>query len=159
NRSPTPEAEVFEKFAIPKAPFKRLSKQILNEVRPGWRLRAVALEALQAAAEGYITGLFSGCSSSCAVRKSSTIKVEDMKLVLNIQECLKRPLGSRLRRHVLRDEPVPSRNRVFSSSTDETNEVLKRISKEKGKLGLFRQSSVDLQFYWNYFRSCERKII
>ncbi|CAG7828066.1 unnamed protein product, partial [Allacma fusca] len=25
NRSPTPEAEVFEKFAIPKAPFKRLS--------------------------------------------------------------------------------------------------------------------------------------
>lgn len=68
---------------IPKAPFRRLVKEIIEELlNPGetLRIQSAALDALQEVSESYIVEVFQE-SVHCAVHaKRSTLIVEDMHL-------------------------------------------------------------------------------
>ena len=70
-----------------KLPFQRLSREIVQTLKPGDNLRfeSTALLALQEASEAYITGLFED-TNLCAIHaKRVTILPKDMKLARRIR--------------------------------------------------------------------------
>ena len=70
---------------IPKAPFKRLVREVCQEFRNDIRWQASAIDAMQEAAEQYLTSLF-GDSQLCAVHaKRITIQSEDLALARRIR--------------------------------------------------------------------------
>lgn len=74
------------KFLIPKLPFARLVKEIIMTFVPyDYRIRALALEALQEAAEMYMVQFFED-SVLCAVHaKRVTLMANDLQLVRRIR--------------------------------------------------------------------------
>jgi len=73
---------------IAKLPFKRLVKEIVQDVTGGveeWRFKASAVAALQEAAEYYLVGLMED-TNACAIHgKRITIMPKDMRLALRLR--------------------------------------------------------------------------
>ena len=70
---------------IKKKPFQRLTKEIADKIRPGWRFQSEAVRALQEAAEAYVVGLFED-TNLCAIHaKRVTIMPKDMQLARRIR--------------------------------------------------------------------------
>lgn len=70
---------------IKRAPFARLVRSIVDDVRPGLRLQSNALAALQEASEAYMVGLFED-TNLCAIHaKRVTIGPGDMRLARRIR--------------------------------------------------------------------------
>ena len=70
---------------IRKAPFARTCKEVLQSYKMDARMQAVALEALQEAAEAYLVGLFED-TNLCAVHaKRVTIMQKDMQLARRLR--------------------------------------------------------------------------
>ena len=73
---------------IPKAPFKRLVKEILSQQGDGdvIRIQAEAIDVLQEAVEAYMFSLFNG-TNECAIHaKRTTVRIKDMKLARRLSE-------------------------------------------------------------------------
>ena len=71
---------------IPKLPFQRLIKNIMEDVAPpGFRMQSAALFALQEAAEAYLTGLFEDTQLVAIHGQRITIFKKDMDLVRRIR--------------------------------------------------------------------------
>jgi histone H3 len=65
---------------IRKLPFQRLVKEIAGDEKEGIRFQSVAIEALQVAAEAYLSGLFED-TNLCAIHGNRvTILLKDMQL-------------------------------------------------------------------------------
>lgn len=71
------------KFCLPKFPFSRIIREILMEnTEVNMKVEKKALEALQEAAEIYITQLFEDCCLCSQHAKRITVRPADMKLCL-----------------------------------------------------------------------------
>ena len=71
---------------IPKLPFSRLVREIARGQRTELRFQSTALEALQEAAEAYLTSLFED-TQLCAIHAGRvTIQPKDMQLARRIRE-------------------------------------------------------------------------
>ena len=73
---------------IKKAPFIRLVKEILHDklARTEIRMQCIAVEALQEAAEYYITNLFDDANLCALHAKRITLQPKDMQLAMRIRE-------------------------------------------------------------------------
>ena len=70
---------------MPRAPFQRLVKEIVNKIDPELRVSLQGLAAIQESAEAYIVGLFED-TQLCAVHaKRVTIMPKDMQLARRIR--------------------------------------------------------------------------
>lgn len=70
---------------IRQAPFRRLVREIANEITPDLRFQSTALQALQEAAESYLVGLFED-TNLCAIHaRRVTIQPKDMQLARRIR--------------------------------------------------------------------------
>lgn len=74
-----------EKFLIPLLPFRRLTKEILDEMAPSMRITSSALGALQTATEAYITGLIEDGYLCTLHRERVTIQAKDLHLATTIR--------------------------------------------------------------------------
>ncbi|XP_045581041.1 putative histone H3.3-like type 3 isoform X2 [Procambarus clarkii] len=70
---------------VPKLPFSRLIREVLNEQGKEYRIQTLALMALQEAAECYIIGLLEMANLCSIHAKRVTIYPQDMKLVRRIR--------------------------------------------------------------------------
>jgi histone H3 len=69
---------------IPKLPFQRLVREIMQEFKSDFRFQAVALGALQEAAEAFLVALFEN-TNLCAIHaKRVTIMPRDINLARRI---------------------------------------------------------------------------
>jgi histone H3/H4 len=73
-------------LVIPKAPFTRLCKEVLQDVKPSFRIQATAIGALQESSEQFLTGTMEDCSLVAAHAKRVTIQPKDMQLVLRLRK-------------------------------------------------------------------------
>ena len=72
-------------FCIPKAPFRRLVREIASEYKPGIRFQPEAMMALQEVTEVYLTELFAN-TKLCAMHDNRrTIAAKDMQLARKIK--------------------------------------------------------------------------
>ncbi|GCA62091.1 histone H3/CENP-A [Kipferlia bialata] len=74
---------------FPRLSFARLVKEIASKyasVADGYRWQEQALEALQAAAEAFMIGLFEDGNLCCLHAKRVTIMAKDMMLVCRLRE-------------------------------------------------------------------------
>ena len=71
---------------IRKAPFARLCKEVLQEYNNEMRMAAVALEAIQDAAEQYLTSIFEDSNLAAIHAKRVTIMPKDMQLVRRLRQ-------------------------------------------------------------------------
>ena len=71
---------------IRKAPFARLCKEVLQEYNNEMRMAAVALEAIQEAAEQYLTSIFEDSNLAAIHAKRVTIMPKDMQLVRRLRQ-------------------------------------------------------------------------
>lgn len=70
---------------IPKAPFRRLVREISSSVKETIRMRATAIEALQEAAESYVISVV-GDANLCAIHaKRVTLFPRDLHLALKLR--------------------------------------------------------------------------
>jgi histone H3 len=70
---------------IPKAPFRRLVREISSSVKETIRMRSTAIEALQEAAESYIISVI-GDANLCAIHaKRVTLFPRDLHLALKLR--------------------------------------------------------------------------
>jgi histone H3 len=70
---------------IPKAPFRRLVREMASSIKETIRMRSTALEAIQEAAEAYITSVI-GDANLCAIHaKRVTLFPRDMHLALKLR--------------------------------------------------------------------------
>lgn len=70
---------------IPKMPFQRLVREIVQSHNDEFRIQAAALGAIQEAAEAYLTGLFED-TNLCAIHaKRVTTMAKDMQLARRIR--------------------------------------------------------------------------
>ncbi len=73
------------KLLMPRAPFQRLVRNITVALVPDLRFASTALDALQEAAEGYLTGLFED-TQLCAIHANRlTIMKKDLNLARRIR--------------------------------------------------------------------------
>ena len=70
---------------IPRAPFFRLVREIMQGYKDNWRIQMAALSALQEAAEAYLVGLFEDANLACIHAKRVTIMNRDVKLARRIR--------------------------------------------------------------------------
>ena len=70
---------------IRKAPFYRLVKDILFAQQPMYRIRAQAVNAIQEAAETYLTELYEDANLCAIHAKRITIMVKDMQLARRLR--------------------------------------------------------------------------
>ena len=70
---------------IPRLPFSRLVREVVGSFRFGLRMTSSSLEALQEAAEAYMTQYFEDTLLCCIHGKRVTIMVKDMQLVRRIR--------------------------------------------------------------------------
>lgn len=70
---------------IPKLPFRRLIKELIHDYNVNLRLTETAADALQEAAEDYLTTLFSDVQLMAIGGKRKGIQVKDMKIVAHMQ--------------------------------------------------------------------------
>lgn len=71
---------------IPKAPFQRLVREITAEYRAEFRWQLIAMEALQHAAEGFLTALLADANLCALHAKRTTIHPKDIALARRIRE-------------------------------------------------------------------------
>ncbi|KAG4071755.1 hypothetical protein HA402_011909 [Bradysia odoriphaga] len=71
---------------IPKLPFSRLVREIMQQQKETYRLSVVALDALQEACEFYLTHLFSDAYLLTYHRRRVTLDRSDIRMVLHIRE-------------------------------------------------------------------------
>ncbi|KAJ6642199.1 histone H3-like centromeric protein cid [Pseudolycoriella hygida] len=71
---------------IPKLPFSRLVKEIMQRQKESFRITATALSALQEAVELYLTYLFSDAYLLTYHRHRVTLDRTDIRLVLHIRQ-------------------------------------------------------------------------
>ncbi|KAB8291614.1 hypothetical protein EYC80_006414 [Monilinia laxa] len=73
---------------IPKAPFHRLVREIIEDISPSFRIQRLALNALQEVAEAALVTEFE-MTNLCAIHaKRVTIQVKDMALVRNLRRIM-----------------------------------------------------------------------
>ncbi|XP_076755944.1 histone H3-like, partial [Xylocopa sonorina] len=75
-------------FVLPKAPFARLVKEIINTLFPSSsviRIQVTALEALQEALEAYIVQFFEDCYLLTMHAKRVTLQINDMFLMRRLR--------------------------------------------------------------------------
>lgn len=65
---------------IPKAPFRRLVREIVQQHKPDARISETACEALQESTEMYVTGLFEDTVLFTAHRNRVTVQPSDLNL-------------------------------------------------------------------------------
>lgn len=65
---------------IPRAPFRRLVKEILRKCNSGTRIRNIAIEALQESSELYISTLFEDALLLTGHRQRATLQNSDLQL-------------------------------------------------------------------------------
>lgn len=70
---------------IPKAPFQRVVRELAQNIHKSIRFQAAALDALQEAAESYLTGLFEDTNLCALHGKRSSIMPKDIKLAQRIR--------------------------------------------------------------------------
>lgn len=70
---------------IRKLPFQRLVKEIAQNFKQDLRFQSAAIEALQAASEAYLTGLFEDVNMCAIHAKRVTIMSKDISLALRIR--------------------------------------------------------------------------
>ncbi len=70
---------------IRKAPFQRLVIAILKSLNTDFRIRSLALEALQSACEDYVTGFFEDINVCALHANRVTVMVKDLYLVKRIR--------------------------------------------------------------------------
>jgi histone H3 len=74
---------------IPAKPFCRLVKDILSELSSGkdapYRMQSKALEAVQEAAEAYMTGIFEDCNLVAIHARRVTVMSKDLALICRIR--------------------------------------------------------------------------
>ncbi|XP_076272750.1 histone H3.3C-like [Rhynchophorus ferrugineus] len=73
------------KLCIPKLCFARLVREIFQNFNADYRIQALALEALQEAAEWYIVNLLTDANRCCAHAGRVTLQPRDIHLVLDIR--------------------------------------------------------------------------
>lgn len=72
-------------FLLPKAPFRRLVREVAAEIRPDSRFTDNALGALQTVAESYLTNLFTVANGLACHGSRITVKPIDMAFALVIR--------------------------------------------------------------------------
>lgn len=70
---------------IPKAPFQRLVKEVLQEQKEGTRLQLDALKVLQEASEAYLVDLFEAAQLCAIHAKRITLMNKDIQLAQRIR--------------------------------------------------------------------------
>ena len=73
---------------IPKAPFCRLVKEIVNDGRMGEKalsMQSVAVQALQEATEAFLTQLFTDSNELCIHAGRTTIQPKDLRLAARMR--------------------------------------------------------------------------
>lgn len=73
------------KLLISRAPIERLIREVTEDVSPGKRLQASAIDAIQAAAEDYIVQLFEDANLLAIHAKRKTIFAKDIQLARRIR--------------------------------------------------------------------------
>ena len=68
-----------------KLPFQRLVREIAQDHRNDLRFQSAAIEALQTAAEAYLTTLFEDANLCCIHAKRVTVMPKDIKLAMRIR--------------------------------------------------------------------------
>jgi histone H3 len=66
---------------IPKTPFTRLCKEVLQQFNTEYRIQATAVAAIQEASEQFLTGMYEDCRLLAIHGKRVTIMPKDMRLV------------------------------------------------------------------------------
>lgn len=70
---------------IPRAPFHRLTREILQDTNSEMRIAGEAVDALQESSEMFITQLFEDAKISAIYCKRVTVEPRDLKLVQYLQ--------------------------------------------------------------------------
>lgn len=70
---------------IPRAPFHRLIREILQDTNSEMRIAGEAVNALQESSEMYITQLFEDATLVTITRKCVTVEPRDLKVVQYLQ--------------------------------------------------------------------------
>lgn len=70
---------------ISRAPFHRLTREILQDTNSEMRIAGEAVDALQESSEMFITQLFEDAKISAIYRKRVTVEPRDLKLVQYLQ--------------------------------------------------------------------------
>lgn len=86
------------KMIIAKAPFRRLVREITNDLLPpgsaNYRITKQAFDALQAAAEDYLSRKFKDATTCAVINNRQAVLLRDWKLALALEEGNKRPLSN-----------------------------------------------------------------
>lgn len=70
---------------IPKVAFQRFVKEIAHDINHGLRFQSATINALQEAAEGYLTSVFDD-SNQCAIHAGRvTLTIKDIQLAMRIR--------------------------------------------------------------------------
>jgi len=69
---------------IPRAPFQRLVREVMQEFKSDYRFKVDALGALQEASEAFLVGLFEDANLCCIHAKRVTIMPRDIQLARRI---------------------------------------------------------------------------
>ena len=99
---------------IPTMAFLRLARELLLECKPGLRIQANAIAALQEATEAYLVGLFNDANLCAIHAKRVTLQTKDMQLALRIRGDLQVSIKTRKEvrgaqgRHERQSVPLPS---------------------------------------------------
>lgn len=124
------------KTIIAKAPFRRLVREIANDLIPpgsaNYRITKQAFDALQAAAEDYISRKFKDATTCAVINNRQAVLLRDWKLALALEEGNKRPLSNMeyskytgLSVHGMSQKPLSTPNtnsKSKSKSKSESNE-------------------------------------
>jgi histone H3 len=72
---------------IPKAPFQRLVKEIVNEIEPDTRMSLQGLEMLRCDAENFLVAMYEKAQVQAIHAKRVTVMSKDIRLVRYLDEC------------------------------------------------------------------------
>ncbi|KOB70410.1 histone H3 [Operophtera brumata] len=70
---------------VPQLAFQRVVREIVAEVKPGFRFQPAALGTLQKASEAFLVGLFQDINLCAIHAKRTTIMIKDMRLARRIR--------------------------------------------------------------------------
>ena len=73
---------------MPKAPFARLVKELIREIKPDWRVTGTALDVLQEAAEAFIVRFMEDANLCAIHKKLVTVDKNSMKLAGLLQKTM-----------------------------------------------------------------------
>lgn len=110
---------------LPRAPVKRLIREIAQPYRDELRFSKQAMEALQEASESYIVDLFADANVAAIEHERKTVTARDIRLALLMRHDVNLPHNTDLppREHKVR-KTVPSKRRVRKPKTEKVAEVV-----------------------------------